>query len=418
MRNWGHTALGVPMVALAVIMSISPARAARVPISQRPAMGYNTWYQYRTNANQAAVLRQARLLISTGLAASGYDTVNLDDGWMARRRTAQGALTWNTAKFPHGIPWLATRLHSMHLKFGIYEAIGRQTCQHFPGSWGHYAQDAKSFARWGVNFVKIDECGGLPSRTTAGKLTKYFRSYGTDLHRDIHSVVYSEELPIYALGQPSFTSTVKSSASFANMWRMAPDEYPLNTVARMILGHLSADLRLYKFARPGHWNDLDMVAPDMPASGWTREDLRSQLSVWAEEASPLLISANLAKLTPAELAELKNPEMIAIDQSGSQAALAVMSGTMEAVLKKAAGGIAVLLVNLGHKAITRKFSLSRLRISTKTVKIHNVWVGNNYVANQLIYRLGAGGTALLLLNPVRVLDKAPAPRKRRKGSTH
>jgi alpha-galactosidase len=372
-----------------------------LPAAKRPVMGYNTWYQYRTNVDEADVLRQARLLVSTGLAATGYNQVNLDDGWMANRRTSDGGLGWNSKKFPHGIPWLAAKLHSMGLKFGIYEAIGTQTCQHFPGSWGHYAQDAQTFAQWSVVLVKVDECGGLPSGTSAERLTQDFESYGEDLREDMPSFVYSEELPIYEIGKPSFLSTIRSSASFANMWRVAPDEYPLNKVIPMILGHLAADLHLHSFAGPGHWNDLDMVAPDMPASGWTRGDLQSQLSVWAEEASPLLISADLSALTSAEVADLKNPHLIGIDQSGSQAPIAVMNGTTEAVIKGADGGLAILLANLGHKAATGRFSLSQLHLADKLVSIYNVWTGSTSVANRLVYKLPSGHTALLVLKGVK-----------------
>ena len=397
MNNRMRAALGVPIAGLTVLISALSTSAAPLPASPRQAMGYNTWYQYRTNADEADVLRQARLLITTRLAASGYKSVNLDDGWMAIHRKKNGALAWNAKKFPHGIPWLSARLHSMGLRFGIYEAIGTHTCQRFPGSSGHYKQDAKTFAKWGVDFVKIDECGGLPARTTVASLTQDFRSYGAYLRAAMPAVVYSEELPIYAIGKPSFISTVRSSAGFANMWRVAPDEYPLNIVNSMILSHLADDLHLHALAGPGHWNDLDMVAPAMPASGWSRGDLQSQLSVWAEEASPLLVSANLAALTPAELTDLKNPKMIAIDQSGSQAAIAVMSDRIEALVKGADGGAAVLLVNLGRTAATGKFSLSQLHISAKRASIYNVWIGSTRIASKLVYTLAPENTALLVL---------------------
>ena len=82
---------------------------------------------------------------------------------------------------------------------------------------------------------------------------------------------------------------------------------------------------MHSFAGPGHWNDLDMVAPNFPASGWTLADLRNQLSVWAMEASPLLISADIGALPPDALAALKNPHMIALDQSGAQCSTMIMN---------------------------------------------------------------------------------------------
>jgi alpha-galactosidase len=282
--------------------------------------------------------------------------------------------------------------------FGIYTAIGTRTCQHYPGSWGHYAQDAQTFAQWNVDFVKVDECGGLPAGTTLGALTADFRSYGEDLRAAIPAVVYSEELPLYVEGKPGFLAAVRSSAGFANMWRVTPDESPLNSAPPMILGHLADDLHLYGFTGPGHWNDLDMLAPDMPSSGWSRGDLQSQLSVWAEEASPLLISADLSKLAPAEFDDLKNPDMIAIDQSGSQASVAATSGTMEATAKNADGGTAVLLVNVGKKAATGTFSLAKLHVSSAYADVYNVWTGTTTrLAGRLTHTLRAGGTALLLL---------------------
>jgi alpha-galactosidase len=262
----------IASLAAAVPVAAPAARAATAPFGQLPVMGYNTWYQYGAGATEGQVLQQARYLVSSGLAAAGYDTVNLDDGWMAASRTNGGALTWNTTRFPDGIPWLASQIHALGLKFGIYEAIGTRTCQNLPGSGGttasgnHYAQDAQTFADWGVDFVKIDECGGLPSGTTLSSLTTAFQQYGADLRADHPAVVYSEELPIYELGQPDFTQAVQSSSTFANMWRVAADESPADSASDTILGHLTADLHLHAFAGPGHWNDLDMLVPGTPAA--------------------------------------------------------------------------------------------------------------------------------------------------------
>jgi alpha-galactosidase len=189
-------------------------------------MGYNPWYEYGVNATESVILQQAQLLVSSGLAAAGYNSVNLDDGWMAAKRSASGALTWNTARFPRGIPWLAAQVHSLGLKFGIYEAIGSRTCQDLPGSYGHYAQDAKTFAQWGVDFAKIDNCGGLPAKTSVNALAADYQSFGAALKTADPAIVYSEELPVSYVGTSGFMPAVKASASFANMWRVTSDESP------------------------------------------------------------------------------------------------------------------------------------------------------------------------------------------------
>ena len=366
----------------------------------RPVMGYNTWYQFRTSITEAEVLRQARLLVSSGLAAAGYQCVNLDDGWMAAQRTAGGDLTGDAAKFPRGIGWLAGQVHDLGLRFGLYTAIGSRTCQSLPGSWGHYDQDAKSFADWGVDFVKVDDCGGLPEGTTLDARAEYFRDFGAKLRRHNPAVVYSQELPVHQIGKPGFLQAVSASAQSAHMWRVAHDEYPLTreSAAPMILSHLAADLPLHPFAGPGHWNDLDMVAPGFPASGWTLADLHSQLSVWAMEASPLLISADIAALPPSALAALLNPHMIALDQSGEQCATMIADANIVALVKPHPdGGIAALFVNLTAAAGTGRFPLSRFGITSAAASGCNVWTGETTLLREVSATLDAGQTLLLQL---------------------
>jgi alpha-galactosidase len=364
----------------------------------RPVMGYNTWYQFRTSITESEVVRQAELLISSGLAAAGYQCVNLDDGWMAAERAANGELAGDTAKFPHGIAWLADQIHARGLRFGIYTAIGARTCQSLPGSWGHFDQDAKTFASWGVDFVKVDDCGGLPASTTLGTLTDHFRQFGARLRHYNPAVLYSQELPIHQIGKPGFRSAVAASAEFAHMWRVAHDEYPLShdNASPMILDHLAADLELHSFAGPGHWNDLDMVAPAFPASGWTLADLRNQLSVWAMEASPLLISADIGALPPAALADLKNPHMIAIDQSGEQCPTVIVNAGIQALAKPdPEGGIAVLFVNAGAGACTGRFALPEFGITSARASGRNVWTGATTTLSEASVALEAGQTLLM-----------------------
>src|SRR5690349_11878490 len=93
-------AASLAAVVAAVSMTAPAAHASPPPFGQLPVMGYNTWYQFGAGATESEVLQQAGYLVSSGLAAAGYDTVNLDDGWMAASRTSDGSLTWNAARFP------------------------------------------------------------------------------------------------------------------------------------------------------------------------------------------------------------------------------------------------------------------------------------------------------------------------------
>src|ERR1700753_3827768 len=182
------------------------------------------------------------------------------------------------------------------------------------------------------------------------------------------------------------------------MGRVPHDENPLSHdyAYPMILGHLAAVVDLHPFAGPGHWNDLDMVAPGFPASGWTLADLRNQLSVWAMEASPLLISADIGALPPAALAALKNPHVIAIDQSGEQCSRMTASGHISALAKPdPAGGTAVLFVNLGPGTNTGRFSLGQFGINTARATGHDVWTGATTTFDEVSVTIEEGQTTLV-----------------------
>jgi alpha-galactosidase len=406
MKTARAAAIAGSAAAVAVLVGMGgPARAATTQVAQTPPMGYNTWYEFHGPGNEAKVLAQGRALVSSGLAKAGYVYVNLDDGWLASKRTSSGALTWNPALFPHGLPWLAAQLHAMGLKFGIYEAIGNQTCQRFPGSWGHYQQDANTFASWGVDFVKLDECGGLPTWMTPAYLTPKYQQYGALLRAANPNVVYSEELPVYTMpktpGQlpAPFLSAIKSSSQFANMWRVAADEKTNQSALYTIFGHLDADLRLNGFAGPGHWNDLDMLIPGVPKFHWNLMNEQSQIAVWAEEGSPLLISTDVNTLTPAELSALKDPVMINIDQSG-QGTSSFMSGTVQVVAKNyIGGGKAVLLINRGTSRATGTLPASKFGF-TSAARVYNVRAAKAQAgtASGIGYTLASSEAVLFVLS--------------------
>jgi alpha-galactosidase len=146
-----------------------------------------------------------------------------------------------------------------------------------------------------------------------------------------------------------------------------------------------------------------MLVPGTPAAhpfGWSLTDEESQLSVWAEEASPLLISTDLTTLTPDELAALKNPDIIAIDQNGSQPATAVASGHIEAVFKNADGGTAVPFANLGTGTGTGTFTLSQLGINASEASGYNVWKNETTIFSGVTATLPAGQTETLVIKPV------------------
>lgn len=363
-------------------------------------MGYSTWYVYRTAADEADVLAEGRELVSSGLAAAGYVTVNLDDGWMLSQRDAAGDLVADPAKFPDGMASVASQLHAMGLKLGIYAAIGTRTCRGYPGSYGHYRQDAALFASWKVDYVKVDACGGS-NPSTEPALAADFAGFGGDLRADSPDILYSQELPVPFIGTSSFGPAVRSSSEWANSWRVTNDEY--GTATQTTVTHVTADIHLHGFARPGHWNDLDMVLPPTimpsPSSPSYLPEEESQLGGWAIEASPLIISADLPSLTAPELAALKDPDIRAIDASGEQSSLEVTRGHVEAFSKPAEGATAVYLVNTGTGYASAVFTLAQLGIASQTVHVRNVWTGKTGTWGGVTVNIPPGASLLLVMTP-------------------
>jgi alpha-galactosidase len=323
----------IPLAALASRQShASPIAVTPVPTTAaaRPPMGWNDWYQDRCAVTESEILKNARELVSTGLAADGYDTVVIDDCWMAAQRSAAGALLPDAATFPDGITHVAKIVHSLGLKLGIYASAGTATCAGRPGSYGHYAQDARTFASWGVDFVKLDFCH-VPSSANAATL---FNQFGTALSAVNRGIVYSQELPVSAgrsSDGPTFTALVAASAATSNMWRVAPDEKATVAAGISITEHLEADLPLYSYASPGHWNDLDMLLTGNSNFGYSLSAQENQADVWAMESSPMIASGDLT--SAASLTVLGNKKVIAIDQDGIQGKLVDTQGSIDVIAK-------------------------------------------------------------------------------------
>src|SRR5207249_1546357 len=131
-------------------------------------MGWNSWNRFGTKVDEALVRETAEAIVATGMREAGYRYVVIDDGWEAGERDAHGDLVADPAKFPHGIRAVADHVHALDLRFGIYTDAGTNTCQGLPASLGYEFRDARRFAEWGVDYVKVDWChtNGLGPRAS------------------------------------------------------------------------------------------------------------------------------------------------------------------------------------------------------------------------------------------------------------
>lgn len=348
--RFGHW-LAAALAAAALIVVALPSAAGAASrggsyngLALTPPMGYNDWSYYQCTENQQVMLQQARALVRTGLAAKGYDTVTTDDCWMAKTRGANGLLRTNRARFPRGMAYLGRRLHAMGLKFGIYEDGGTHTCGGFAGSWGHYKSTAEQFARWGVDYVKLDGCNipRVKGQTQEQTYDKAYLEFSRDLRATGRKIVFSASAPAYFQFTPQWHHVINATSRIANLWREGLD-IPLGPSQEYEKWHgidtnFNYNVRLGRYAGPGHWNDPDMLL--VGGSHLTATEMQSQMTLWSEMAAPLIISTDLDKASPAALRILGNRRVIAVDQDrlGVQGHIVARDRGFDVLAKPLAGG--------------------------------------------------------------------------------
>jgi alpha-galactosidase len=280
-------------------------------LARTPPMGWNSWNVWGPAVDQRKVLDAAEWLDRSGLAAHGYQYVVIDDAWEGERG-ADGVLRPNE-KFPD-MRALADAVHARGLKLGIYSSPGSKTCEGYPGSLGFEAQDAATFASWGVDFLKYDWCSYEQTARdhSLPELQKpYFimRDALARVDRDI----------VYALCQYGYGDVWKWGAEAGgHLWRSSGDL--LDQWANLeSVGFRQAGREAW--TRPGEWNDTDMLVvgtlgwgPNLRPTRLTQNEQVLHLSLWALQAAPLFIGADLSRLDPFTLALLTNTEVVDVDQ--------------------------------------------------------------------------------------------------------
>jgi hypothetical protein len=360
--------------------TVTPSTTASV-LSATPYMGFDTYYALGGNINDASIRQLATQMQQNGLAQSGYNLIWLDWGWSSGTRDAGGNLVADTTKWPSGINGLTTYLHGLGFKVGIYTDAGASGCSNSGvGSLGHYQQDANTFATWGIDAVKVDFCGageaGLLPETQLSQFAAAVTNNSS--HRPMVLNLCVPWLP-GQVGEPESQSSYYTylwANNIAQSWRTGPDiNFGGNTPQdwSYVMRNLQADAAHPEVAGPGHWSDPDYL----DFYGLTDAQARAQLTMWSMLAAPLMLSTNLAtQLTPAQLADLKNPAVIAIDQDalGSQGTKAFTQGAGGEVWFKRLSGnrLAVALLSTGSSSVNFQVTAAQMGLSG-TYTQSDVW---------------------------------------------
>jgi alpha-galactosidase len=338
----------------------SQLRGQETALAPTPPMGWNDWYQYECKVSDAVVRANADAMVTSGMKPAGYVYVNIDDCWQGKR-DEKGVIHPND-RFPD-MKALGDYIHSKGLKFGIYSSPGPKTCAGYEGSYKHEEEDARTYAEWGVDFVKYDWCSAAevykPSEMQAVYKKMYDAIRGTDRPM------------VYSLCQYGLEAVWRWGASVGgNLWRTT-DDIGGNYDRVSLFGFQQNGLENY--AGPGHWNDPDIL--QVGIGKLNHDEERTQMSLWCILAAPLLAGNDLTKMTKETLEILTNSEVIAVDQDpqGVQGRRVWQEGPLEVWIKPLQDSSkAVALFNRSESALPVTARFSDLGIP-ETASVRNLW---------------------------------------------
>ncbi|WP_433609676.1 NPCBM/NEW2 domain-containing protein [Dactylosporangium sp. CA-139114] len=396
------TTLGLALAAsVPVLVTVtSPASATATPQPgplTAPVMGWNSWNRFGCNIDENLIKATADALVSTGLRDAGYTYVDIDDCWMASTRDAQGRLRPDPVRFPGGIAAIATYVHARGLKLGIYSSAGTATCQGLPASLDHETTDAQTWASWGVDLLKYDNCNnqGRPAYDR-------YKAMGDALKATGRAIVYS--ICNWGDDQPwVFGPDVGGSS-----WRTTGD---INASWGSITSILDQQAGLEPFARRGFYNDPDML--EVGNGSLTQDENIAHFSLWSLLSAPLLLGNDLRSVSATTLGILRNADVIAVnrDWGGSQGRRIADSGDQEVWAKPMSdGSVAVVLFNRGAATATVSTSAAALGLAgSSSYATKNLWTGaTGTTTGALSASVPSHGVAMFRVTRAGSLSGAPA----------
>ncbi|XP_031378083.1 alpha-galactosidase-like [Punica granatum] len=326
-----------------------------------PQMGWNSWNHFNCNINEQLIKETADAIVSSGLAALGYQYVNLDDCWAELNRDSQGNMVPKAATFPSGIKALADYVHSKGLKLGTYSDAGTQTCSKtMPGSLGHEEQDAKTFAMWGIDYLKYDNCEntGTSPKERYPVMSKALQNSGRKIFFSLCE--WGQEDP--ATWAPAVGNSWRTTGDIQDNWNSMTSIADQND-------------QWASYARPGAWNDPDML--EVGNGGMTTEEYRSHFSIWALAKAPLLVGCDVRSMDSTTFDLLSNKEVISVNQDslGVQGKKVKKDGDLEVWAGPLTGNrVAVVLWNKGSSLANITAYWSDIGLQSSTVAdAHDLW---------------------------------------------
>lgn len=313
-----------------------------------PPMGWSSWNTFGRHLNEELLLQTADAMAANGMRDLGYSYINIDDFWQLPERSADGHLQVDKTKFPRGIKYVADYLHRLGFKLGIYSDAAPKTCGGVCGSYGYEAVDAQDFAAWGVDLLKYDYCNAPAGRVEAqeryAKMGKALRQTGRSI---VFSVCEWGQREPWKWAARTGGHLWRVSGDIGDVWNREPGQMG---GLRGILNILEINAPLAGYARPGSWNDPDMLVVGIggksmsigyeSGQGCTMEQYKSHFSLWCMMASPLFCGNDVRNMTDSVARILLDADLIAINQdmAGRQAERSIRSDYYDVWVKPLADG--------------------------------------------------------------------------------
>ncbi len=387
------TLLGLVLVAAIAIAAARPRLDNG--LVRTPPMGWNSWNHFGCDVSAQLIRETADAMVSSGMRDAGYRYVVIDDCWQVARE-AGGRIVADSVRFPEGIKALADYVHGKGLKFGIYTDAGRRTCQGRPGSYGYEEMDARTYATWGVDYVKVDWCNaeGLDARTQYAKMREALAKAGRPI--------------VFSICEWGSNRPWEWGATTGNLWRTTGD---ISDHWNSLLSILDLSSQYWSAARPGAWNDPDML--EVGNGGMTNDEYRAHFSLWALMAAPLMAGNDLrtlvgdARQTRNIREILTNSEVIAIDQDslGVQGMLVQNYPPELQVWARplADSSRAVVLFNRASVPTSMTVSWSRIGITSDSARVRDLWAHTDAgtVSRRYSTLVPSHGVVMLRVWPVR-----------------
>lgn len=369
----------------ATLFSLVAAQAQRQLLAPTPPMGYMTWNYYADKITERDVRAIADAMVTNGLRDAGYQYIFIDDGWQGGRDKTNNIIP-DPEKFPSGIKALADYVHSKGLKLGIYSDAAPLTCAGYTASLNFEEQDAKTFAGWGIDYLKYDYCNAPSDRATAETRYKKIAAALSNSGRAIPLGIceWGGRQP-WLWGASVGGSLWRISGDIRDKWTAENDAPGTPQGGIGILDAVNTDATIAQHAGNGGWNDPDMLvvglygykgpSGDLGGIGCTDVEYRSQMSLWCLMAAPLMISCDITKMNEVTKQILTNKDILAIDQdkAGKQAVRKINENHWQVFVKQLANGETAIGI-LNTDTTTRKcaISLDQLSLPGKYNTL-NVW---------------------------------------------